>query len=136
MDVLKGKRTYLVAIAAICTAWAAFAAGTIGLGEAVAATFAAISTMTLRSGIASAGDVTKAAVLVVALGLTGCGSLGKMIPHGDFHVGFAGLEVGYDTRPIVAAASAVVDGAAGIAVGGAAGISAGVASTPPAATPK
>lgn len=124
MEFLKGKRTYLVAIAAICTAWAAYASGTIGLGEAVAATFAAVSTMTLRAGVASAADVTKAALLVVALGLTGCAGLAEKLPHADMHVGFMGVEIGIDTRPIVGIASGVLAGVtAGAATGAVAGSS-------------
>ena len=52
MDWLKGKKTYVVAAAAILTAVGTFLGDGMSIGDLVTAIFAAITTMTLRAGIA------------------------------------------------------------------------------------
>lgn len=53
-DVLRGRKTYLVAIAAIATALAAFAGGTITDTELVRTIYEAVAACTIRAGIATA----------------------------------------------------------------------------------
>lgn len=50
---LSGYKTYITAALAILTAWLAYLTGDIEAREAVAATFAAVTAMTMRHGIAT-----------------------------------------------------------------------------------
>lgn len=52
---LSGKKTYFLCFAAIVTAWASEMQGTISPQEAIQATFAALTGMTLRAGITKSG---------------------------------------------------------------------------------
>lgn len=57
-------------------------------------------------------------VVLSTIVLPGCAGLAERLPHADFHVGFAGLELGLDTRPVVSGAvTALAAAGAGAATG-------------------
>ena len=62
----------------------------------------------------------KRLALLVPLALTGCAGLSNLLPHADFHVGFMGVEIGMDTRPVVNTIAGAATGATAGAVTGAA----------------
>lgn len=53
MNFLSGYKTYLTGVAAILTAIAGYASGTLDLGTAVQTVYGAILAMTIRNGIAN-----------------------------------------------------------------------------------
>jgi hypothetical protein len=52
---LQGKKTYLIALGAIVTAVTMFTQGDATMGQAIAAIFAAITSMSMRAGIEKNG---------------------------------------------------------------------------------
>lgn len=94
---MNGKKTYLTALAAVLTAWAAYFSGALALEEAVKATFAAVLAATLRHGITSEGlrGVVRLlpllAVLTFAAALTSCAAL--TVEPGAVCAGTAGAQI-------------------------------------------
>ena len=52
MEWLKGKKTYIVAAAAILTAFGTYLGDGMSIGELITAIYAALATITLRAGVA------------------------------------------------------------------------------------
>lgn len=73
---LRGRRTYILMILAIVTAWVSFAVGDITMGEAVTATIGALGGATIRSGISGEIKRIAPALFLVAFAiLPGCAGL-------------------------------------------------------------
>lgn len=56
-------------------------------------------------------------LVTVLLALTSCSTFEKWVPHADFHVGFAGVELGVDTRPVMSAVAGGVTAVGGVVTG-------------------
>lgn len=126
LDWFRGKKTYLLGISAIITAWTSYLAGVIDLQAAITATFAALGGMTLRNAISNKTPTTPLLFLLAALGLSSC----KSFPQVDVTASAFGVTVGVSTKPlaeIIGSAVATVGGAV-TGVGAAAAASGGAGS--------
>lgn len=96
---LSGYKTYITAALAILTAWLAYLTGDIEAKEAVAATFAAVTAMTMRHGIAAktSGGNHLPALLFMCLGAASVGLSSCAFGDGKYGVTYdlnAGVCVG------------------------------------------